>query len=177
MTTIARPETDGLFAGLLPDPEPEPTQPRRSGAFVDPPDRARRSWRRPQPEPRPSAPQPRRGRPPVDRDDPVELLALLERVVAAHRTDADVVHAAILRDGLAHGGVVDPNRVRRALASEDGEIAVHPQTLSAQYSALRARGVIEYRGPAYDVPNEDRYSNNTGKTTRTYRLLGYRSAR
>lgn len=71
----------------------------------------------------------------------------------------DRIRAAILADGRAHGGEVNPNRVRAALSNRHG-LTVHHAMLSAHYGVMRAEGLIERHGW---IENDDARSGNRGK--------------
>lgn len=94
-----------------------------------------------------------------------DQLDLLQAVAEAHRTDAEVVESVILADARAHGGEVNPNRVRVALRAT----GVRPQVVGAVFSGMVRRGWLERVG---DVPNEDLRSRNRNKDSGLYHLSG-----
>ncbi len=80
-------------------------------------------------------------------------------------------HAAMIAaaETSADRATIDPNVVRRLLSNDHG-LTVDPRILSAQYAALRARGVIQRTG--HYVESDDRLGRNGGKLLRTYRFVG-----
>jgi len=85
-----------------------------------------------------------------------------------HGTDRQAVEEAIRADATAHGGEVDPNRVREALRGPYG-LTVYPRVIGATYSALRQAGVIRPEGWTTSTDTE---GGNAGKPARTYRWVG-----
>lgn len=92
---------------------------------------------------------------------------LLERLAGEphHREARAEIVGAIIADGRAHAGVVDPNRVRNALANS--ETPYPPQLVGAVYGALRSAGVLEWAGW---TTSTDTAGGNSGKPARTYTL-------
>lgn len=92
-----------------------------------------------------------------------DLLDLLDAVAENPQPVAqqhrDRIRAAITADGRAHGGEVNPNRVRAALSNHHG-LTVPPRMLSATYGVMRAEGLIERHGW---IENDDTKGGNAGK--------------
>lgn len=88
-------------------------------------------------------------------------------------TDRKAIEDAIRADAAAHDGVVDPNRVRAALAdyratfTEQERSRLFSRLLSATYSALAAEGRLESLG--YIGENDDTAGGNGGKPQRHWR--------
>lgn len=79
-------------------------------------------------------------------------------------TDRRLILGAILSDARAHGGHVDPNRVRESLRDMAGDLMVKPRMLSGAYRVLRGLdGTRE--GP--ETVNTDKHGGNAGKPLRT----------
>lgn len=99
--------------------------------------------------------------------DLIELLDVISTSPEAWRIDERTrIVAAIATCWECHG-VIDPNIVRELLSNEHG-LTVNPRVLSATWSSLRHRGVIERDGW---TTNDDR-NGNGGKPLRTYRWIG-----
>lgn len=79
-----------------------------------------------------------------------------------HARDRAAVVEAILADGRAHGGEVDPNRVRTEIPSW-----VYPRVVGATYRVLAGKGVIV---PDGWVISTDTAGRNSGRPARRYRL-------
>lgn len=94
-----------------------------------------------------------------------DLLTLIDSD-RIHADDSATVKAAILADGQANGGSVDPNRVRKMLTNEHG-LTVYHRTIGAAYYALRTAGLIERDGI---TESDDKAGRNAGRIIRTYRL-------
>jgi len=77
--------------------------------------------------------------------------------------DMNLVAQAIRADAEAHGGRIDPNRVRRAV---DGR--VKPQRVGITYRSLRLAGQIVPDG----YGTNDDASGNAGKPQIRYRWVG-----
>jgi hypothetical protein len=101
----------------------------------------------------------------------LDLLAIAENPHPLADHDRRTITAAVLADAQAHDGVVDPNRVRVALSNEHG-LTVHPQALSATYSALARRGVLRSLG--WIGTNDDKASGNAGRPMRLWQRVGPR---
>jgi hypothetical protein len=101
-----------------------------------------------------------------------DLLDLLEAVAENPQPIAqqhrDRIRAAITADGRAHGGEVNPNRVRATLSNHLG-LQVQPQQLSATYSALSSQGVLVFD---HWGTNDDTRGKNAGKPQRVWRWAG-----
>ncbi len=93
-----------------------------------------------------------------------QTAALLERLAGEpqHRDARAVIVAAIVADGRSHAGVVDPNRVRDALAGR-----VPAQLVGAVYQQLKTRRVLVWAGW---TTSTDTNGGNVGKPARTYTL-------
>lgn len=91
--------------------------------------------------------------------------ALLEQLSGApeYAPARRVIVAAIVATGRANAGIVDPNRVRAALAGK----VVPPRLVGALYAALVSRGVLEFVGW---TTSDDVAGGNQGKPARRYRL-------
>lgn len=95
------------------------------------------------------------------------LLMIDEHPSPQHLADSARVKAAIIADGNANDGEVDPNRVRAALrALPVTEQPMH-KNVGAAYAALRAAGFIERAGLG---ESDDFEGGNAGKPIRLYRL-------
>lgn len=92
-----------------------------------------------------------------------DLLDLLDAVAENPQPLAqqhrDRIRAAITADGRAHGGEVNPNRVRAALSNRHG-LTVPPRMLSATYGVMRTEGLLERHGW---IENDDTKGGNAGK--------------
>lgn len=77
--------------------------------------------------------------------------------------DRNLIAQAIRDDAEAHGGSIDPNRVRRAVLGR-----VQSQRIGQTYRALRLAGVIATDGYG---ENRDK-SGNAGKPALRYRWIG-----
>lgn len=98
-------------------------------------------------------------------------VALLEDLAGApeSRPARALIVAAVIADGRAHAGIVDPNRVREALAEQ----VVPPTLVGAVYGQLVARKVMEFVGW---TTSTDVRGHNCGKPARRYRLTdGWRT--
>lgn len=100
------------------------------------------------------------------REQQLDLLDL----VATDTTNTDRARseAAIRADAAAHGGLVDPNRVRVALTDGNGDLTVRPRVLAATYSALARMGVLVAAGR---VASTDLRSRNRHHDLTAWRLL------
>lgn len=96
------------------------------------------------------------------------LQMLADHPSPVHQDDADRIRAAILADGRAHAGEVDPNRVRDALTNRSGELDVWHKAVGPQYAKLRALKLIEQR--PNPILSTDRRGRNAGKWIHAYRL-------
>lgn len=90
--------------------------------------------------------------------------------------DRKVIEAALRADAAAHEGVIDPNRVRAALADHRAAFADDPvrakafaRLLSATYGALAADGRLESLG--YIGRNDDAAAGNKGKPMQMWRWV------
>lgn len=90
--------------------------------------------------------------------------AVLDLIAAddIHARDRAAVTEAILADGRAHGGQIDPNRVRALIPPW-----VYPRVIGATYRGLAARRVII---PDGWVVSQDVRGRNAGRPARSYRL-------
>ncbi len=82
-----------------------------------------------------------------------------------HDADRERILAAVHAEGVASGGLVDPNRVRIRLSDDRGNLVVNPRVLSGFYHRLAHIG---YLTPAGRVRNTSRGNGN--KETTTWRL-------
>lgn len=98
-------------------------------------------------------------------DDYGDLLTMLDED-RIHADDSATVKAAVLTDGRANGGNVDPNRVRKMLTNQHGLIVFH-KTIGPAYHALRTAGLIVPNGW---VVSDDKAGRNAGKPARAYVL-------
>lgn len=90
--------------------------------------------------------------------------AVLDLIAAddIHARDRAAITEAILADGKAHGGEVDPNRVRDAIPAW-----VYSRVIGATYRVLATKGVLV---PDGWVISTDVKGRNSGRPARKYRL-------
>lgn len=98
-------------------------------------------------------------------DDYGDLLTTLDED-RIHAADSTTIKAAILADGKANGGTINPNRVRKMLTNEHG-LTVWHKAVGPAYYALRSAGLIERAGLA---ESDDKAGRNAGKPIRLYAL-------
>lgn len=103
---------------------------------------------------------------PVD-DDTAEVLQLVAGD-DVHARDRQAVVEAILADGRAHGGEVNPNRVRSLIPGW-----VFHRVVGACYHSLAAKRVIVADGW---VISDDAKGRNSGRPARKYRLANTQEA-
>ena len=101
-------------------------------------------------------------------DDHDDLMSLIDSD-PLHRDDSARIKAAILADGKAHQGQVDPNRVRLALRNDSGELDVFHKNVGPAYSSLKAAGLIAEGAPIRSEDTSKR-GRNAGRWIPTYTL-------
>lgn len=99
---------------------------------------------------------------PVDQPT-ADTLALLDGDLV-HRTDREVIIAAIEDVAAENGGRVDPNELRRVIAGQ-----VQPQVIGAVVQGLARRGHLE---PDGFTITEGSSSGNNGRPARVWRWVG-----
>lgn len=100
---------------------------------------------------------------PVDDDTDTLLTTLAADWRPFAEDDRNLIARAIRDDAEAHGGSIDPNRVRRAVLGR-----VQSQRIGQTYRALRLAGVIATDG--YGTNRDG--SGNGGKPQLEYRWVG-----
>lgn len=100
-----------------------------------------------------------------DTTTPVRQLVLMDAIRDA---DRELVEQTIKADADAHGGEINPNRVRDAL-TRGGQLVVSPRVLSAVYFALRRGRQIAHAGW---TESTDLRSRNRHKPARLWRWIG-----
>lgn len=100
---------------------------------------------------------------PVDdaTQDTLNLLA----IDPTHRTDRQIILDAIEMVADEHGGVVDPNDLRRLIAGR-----VQPNVIGATINGLAKQGRLEPTG--HFVITKGSASGNDGRPARTWRWIG-----
>lgn len=100
---------------------------------------------------------------------PIDVADLLQLIAGdpVHARDRKKIVQAIVAEAAAHGGLVDPNRLRARLADEHGRPTVYPRVVGAVVSCLAQRRAIE---PAGYVKSTDRHGKNAGRPARVWRL-------
>lgn len=86
-----------------------------------------------------------------------------QRMVDDHPDEHAMVVRAIEADAAAHGGTVNPNRVRELIPT-----GVTPQVIGPTYSLLKKQGRLL---PVADAISTDRRGRNVGKRVTIYHLL------
>ena len=86
-------------------------------------------------------------------------------------SDADrrTIIVAFMTDAADHDGVINMNRIRRALSDDNG-LTVPSRTLSTMYSVLAGKGTIRSLG--YTDVNDDTRGGNAGKPQREWQWVG-----
>ena len=100
--------------------------------------------------------------------DQLDLLdAIANDPTTIGQMNKERIEWAIRQVAADHDDYVDPNLVRKLLSNEHG-LTVNPRQLSATYSSLRRRGMIQHVG---NTLNTDTAGGNAGKPLRTYRWI------
>lgn len=111
--------------------------------------------------------QPINGHAPQPQAQQTDLLDLLDAVAENPQPLAqqhrDRIRAAIVADGRAHGGEVNPNRVRALLTNDAGHLTVNPRRLAAAYCSPLLVKVGEVR-------SDDTRGRNVGAVVGLYRF-------
>ena len=95
-------------------------------------------------------------------DQPTADTLALMTLDPSHRTDRDVIAAAIETVAARSGGVVDPNELRAEVHG-----LVQPQVIGATVQALAKRGRLVHAGWTVTTGST---SGNTGRPARVWRL-------
>lgn len=99
-------------------------------------------------------------------DDHDDLMALIDSD-PIHADDSARIKAAIIADGKAHGGHIDPNRVRAALRNASGELDVWHKSVGPAYSSLKAAGLIS-ESVAIRSEDHSKRGRNAGRWISSY---------